>query len=220
MAAATATCVAGNDSPGVSAPCNTTPTIRSSGGRSATVELSTFANSHAAAPPSATNRARRKRRASTQTIAITGTAPNAPSCITPMSGGPAASGSWLMSRNRLTSSRLCSMDAAANVAQTRISRPKPRRNTSAGCRPVAVRREVTEPQLRVGTANGASPDQTRRSRSCSRRAMPCNSESRNAGISFNACVNAARGNDTNESGPTAVIVASRGAGSNRDSSPK
>lgn len=60
----------------------------------------------------------------------------------------------------------------------------------------------------------------RRSSSWSLRAMPCNSESRNDGISSNACMKLTRENDTNESGPTAMIVASRGAGSKSDNSPK
>ena len=140
IAAATATWVAGNDSPGVTAPCRTTPETRSSGRalrddpvKDLRDEPCREAAQQRPAPPG------RGRRPSTHTTATTGTAASAPNCITPTSGAPAGSGSWLISRNRLISARLGSVDPAAIAAQPRSTRPSARRNTSLGWRRVVVR---------------------------------------------------------------------------------
>ena len=92
----------------------------------------------------------------------------------------------------------------------RAPRPRPRTTRTRG---------TLRPLLSSGITRRRC-SQLRRSSSCSLRAMPCNSESRKVGISSSACMNAARDNETSERSPTAVTVASRGAGSNSDSSPK
>src|SRR5271165_6207564 len=57
----------------------------------------------------------------------------------PISGAPAAPGSWLISRNRLISIVLVSTDVAASDAQTRRARPRTIRTASVGSRRVALR---------------------------------------------------------------------------------